>query len=93
MQRLVVKSRLFQNETLWSISSTLYAPIFCTKVIFAAFFLRMYVPMYVKKAAETTFERNIRTFNVDEIDTCMVPTKIHKNVNRLNKYARSHFRG
>ena len=25
--------------------------------------------MYVKKAAETTFVRNIRTFNVDEIDT------------------------
>jgi hypothetical protein len=29
--------------------------------------------MYVrKKAAETTFVRNIRTFKVDEIDTCSI---------------------
>jgi len=49
-----------------SISSTLYARIFRTNVILADFFLRMYVR---KKAAETTFVQNIRTFNVDEIDT------------------------
>jgi len=55
---------------LWSISSTLYARIFRTNVILAAFVLRMYVCVYVKKAAIMTFVRNIRTFNVDEIDTC-----------------------
>jgi len=32
----------------------------------------MYIHMYVKKAAETTFIRNIRTFNVDEIDTYLL---------------------
>jgi len=51
---------------LWSISSTFYAKISCTNVIRAAVFLRM----YIKKAAEMTFVRNICTFNVDEMDTC-----------------------
>jgi hypothetical protein len=32
-------------------------------------FFSTYVCMYVKKAAKTTFVRNICTFNVDEIDT------------------------
>jgi len=36
---------------------------------FGSFFLRMYVCMYVKKAAEMTFVQKTRAFNVDEIDT------------------------
>jgi len=37
-------------------------------VVSAAFFLRMYVHMYVKKAAEMTFVRKKRAKNIDEID-------------------------
>jgi len=40
-----------------SISSTLYARIFCQNIILAAFSSCM----YVVKAAETTFVRKIRT--------------------------------
>jgi len=37
---------------------------------FGSFFLRMYIRMYIKKAAETTFLRKTPVFNIDEIDTC-----------------------
>jgi hypothetical protein len=49
-----------------SISSTLYVQILRTNVISAAFF---YIQVTRKKAAEMTFVRKIRAFNVDEIDT------------------------
>ncbi len=39
---------------------------------FGSFFLSMYVPMYVKKAAEMTFaQKSTCAFNVDEIDTSL----------------------
>jgi len=41
---------------------------FSYELHFSSFFIRMWV--YVKKAAETTFVRKTRAFNVDEIDTC-----------------------
>jgi len=43
----------------------LYAQIFRMNIVLLAFFSYM----YVVKAAETTFVREICTLNVDEIDT------------------------
>ncbi len=53
-----------------SISSTLYVRIFRTNVVLTAFFL--VTCMYVEKAAKTTFEQKIRTYNVDEIDSSTI---------------------
>ncbi len=47
-----------------SISSTLNARIFCMNVVSAAFSSYM----YVDKAAETTFVRKMRAYNIGEID-------------------------
>ena len=58
----------FDHREQVSISSTFFAHFFCTNVVLAAFFLCMYVRMYVKKAAETTFVRKKHAKNVDEID-------------------------
>ncbi len=49
---------------------------FRTYVISAAFFLCMFVRMYVIKAAKTTFVWKTREFNVDEIDTCSNSFKV-----------------
>jgi len=39
--------------------------------------------MYVVKAVETTFIQKIRTFNVDEIDTCWTFKEYIENSNKL----------
>jgi len=55
-----------------SISSTLNVRIFHTNVVSAAFFT--YIRMYMRrtKAAKMKFVRNIRAYNVDEIDQRMI---------------------
>jgi len=70
---------------LWSISSTFYVRLFRTNVILAAFFyVCTYVCTYIKKAAKTTFVRNIRTFNVDEIDTLLLRLQLELNFHRMS---------
>ncbi len=52
-----------------SISSTLYAHIFCVNVISAAFFLITCTYVYMEKAAETTFVQKMRVNKIDENDS------------------------
>jgi len=69
-----------------SISSTFYVRIFRTYIVnLAAFF---YVRTYVrKKAAEKTFVRKIRAYNVDEIDTCSPNLCAEKSFSSLKSHS------
>ncbi len=57
-----------KRETLVSISSTFYVRIFRKYVVFSIAFFYVHTFIYIKKAAEKTFIRKIRAYNVDEID-------------------------